>query len=111
MSVALKRGMGAKSGQALDYLSKSGTGTTMALDPSVSSAIPASMATGLTESNSVGVYEGDARKTNVTAQESQSAMAKSGAMQSASTSTTDSSSFSYEASGKVQDLASNSTNP
>ena len=101
MSVALKGGMRQKATQSTDFLKN--TGTTL-LAGSTDSNITGAM--GITEGSVLNatasdanftVYEGDARHTQVTRQDSESIMKKGGAQTSSSNSESQTNTFNYEA--------------
>jgi len=93
MSVALKGGMRQKSTQTTSLLKTSGT--TVTPDNSTFGTALGSLSTTDTDANFT-VYEGDARHTTVTQQDSESILKKGGAMTSSSNSASQTSTFNYE---------------
>ena len=100
MSVALKGGMRQKATQSTDLLKKSGAQLGEDPDSEISSIMGVSKGSVLNATASDAnftVYEGDARHTQVTRQDSESIMKKGGAQTSSSNSESQTNTFNYEA--------------
>jgi len=100
MSVALKGGMRQKITQATTLLKTSGTGDSSTVLSGVGGAdteISGAMGNlAVADDSNFTVYEGDARHTTVSQQDSESILKKGGAMTSSSNSASQTSTFNYE---------------